>query len=106
MDRSAIGVTAVFSVSELLAGAGSDVDEEMVALLTSGPLPGAVPVMVMLGAAPTARLARVQVRTPETGAGQVHPVPEPVAFVRLPGSVSATETFDAASGPALAIVSV
>src|SRR4030095_12248985 len=74
----------------------------MVAELTSGPLPGAVPVIVMFGPAPTARLARVQASTPATGAPQVHPVPEPLTLVWFPGRLSATETLDAGGRPGAA----
>src|SRR5262245_63003998 len=72
--------TVVPSVSELLAGTGSVVADVTVAvLLIPPPAAGAVTLIVMAGAAPAARVARVQVTTPETWL-QVQPVP--VALVK------------------------
>src|SRR5215813_13682937 len=97
--------TVVPSVSELLAVLGSAVADETEAVLLRGPLVGAVAVIVMRGAVVTARLGRVQVRTSETGAPQIHPLPEATTFVRPAGRVSVTVIEEALFGPLLATAS-
>src|SRR5262245_62186093 len=110
MARSApeepVVATDVTSVSVLLAGLGSAVAALTTAVLLSRPEAGAVAVIVMTGAVATARLVRVQVRTPATGTPQVHPPPDAVTLVRPAGRVSATLTETAVAGPALATVRV
>ena len=65
IDRSAEAVTVVVSLAVLLPLLASLVAELTVAVLVIvPPSDGAVTTMVMAGAAPTARLARVQVTTP------------------------------------------
>src|SRR5436305_377459 len=54
-------VTSVVAVALLLAGLGSEEAEETVAVLDRGPVAGAVTVIVIEGAGPTAREARLQV---------------------------------------------
>ena len=67
--------TVVVSLSVLLAGTGSVSAALTEAVLVMGPgVAGAVTTMVMSGAAPTARLGRVQVTVPVTWP-QVQPVP-------------------------------
>ncbi len=100
-------VTVVGSVSELFAAFGSVVaDETEAVLLRVVAAPGAVAVRVMFGAAPTARLARVQLIAPPEGGLQVQPVPEAAAFVTPAGSVSVTVRLLAVSGPAFETASV
>ena len=67
IERSDEAVTVVLSLSLLLPGTGSLTLEATVALLVIvPPALGAVTIIVMTGAAPTPRLARVQVTTPLT----------------------------------------
>ena len=110
IDRSAWSaawVTVVPSVSELFAAFGSAVaDETEAVLLRVVAAPGAVAVRVMSGAAPAARLARVQLIAPPEGGLQVQPVPEAVAFVTPAGSVSVTVREVAVLGPAFETASV
>jgi hypothetical protein len=69
-------------------------------------LDGALTVTVMPAAsAPAARLARVQVTTPEAWL-HVHPLPEALTNDAAPGSVSVTVRLDALLGPAFATTSV
>src|SRR5712692_3434677 len=106
MERFATGVTVVVTVELLLAALGSGVAELTVAVLVMvPPAAGAFTVMVMLGAAPTASEAAVQVTVPDDWL-QVHPVPLALTKVTPAGSVSATETDVAGSGPALLTASV
>lgn len=69
------------------------------------PTLGAVTVMVMDGAGPMARLARVQVTTP---AAWLHVQPVPVAETKVTpaGSVSVTVRLLAVLGPALLTLTV
>ena len=100
-DRSATTVTVVALLALLLAEFGSVVVELtetlFVIVLT---VAGAVTVMVMAGAAPTAKLARVHVTTPPTWP-HVQPVPLALTKVTPAGSVSATLSEVAVLGPAL-----
>ena len=101
IDKSATGVTVVFSVSVLLAGFGSETGELTLAVSIIVPLVvGAVTVMVIAGAAPKAKLARVQVTTPAAWL-QLQPEPEALMNVTPAGKVSVTVTEVAVLGPAL-----
>lgn len=101
MDRLTAGVTVVPAVELLLDEFGSPTLEETVAvLLIVPPADGAVTVMVIFGAAPTARLDRVQVITPEPFT-QFHPVPLALTKPTPAGRVSRTDTLEAVLGPLL-----
>jgi hypothetical protein len=102
IDRSADALTVVLSLSLLLPGTGSFTLEDTLAVLVIVPPSlGAVAVMVISGAGPTAKLARVQV-IPR----QLHPVPLAVAPVTPAGSVSVTLTLVAVLGPLFVTVRV
>src|SRR5262245_46006884 len=106
MERSASGVTVVDEVPVLLPGTGSPVAELTVAeLFRVAPSDGAVTLIVMSGAAPGTRLARVQVTVPEAWL-QFQPVPVALTKPTPTGSVSATLTELAVLGPPLATCSV
>src|SRR5262245_14137055 len=95
-------MTVVSAVAVLFPGVGSTADELTVAVFEMRPPEeGAVTVIVIVGAAPTARLARVQVTVPEEWP-QLHP--DPLALLKLTpaGRTSVTRSADAVAGPALA----
>src|SRR5882672_6914868 len=93
------------AVAVLLAWLLSLVAELTVAVFVMVPASDAVTVMVMAGAAPGARLARVQVTTPPAWL-QVQPLPVALTKVTPAGSVSLTLTEVAVLGPALLTLSV
>ena len=102
MDRSAWVLTAVSSVSELFPGTGSVVLLETVAVFEIELVLYAaltVTVTVMLGAAPTASVARVQVTVvaPE----QLQPAPVALTRVVPEGNGSLRERLEALDGPLL-----
>ena len=107
MDRSADPVTVVLAVAVSLAGLGSGVADETVALLVSVPAwPGAVTTMVITGAVdPAVSVGRVQVT--ETLPALLHVQPAPMAETNVTpaGSVSATDRLAASDGPVLVTVS-
>src|SRR4029453_853176 len=90
IDRSATAVTSVVSPSLLFAAAGSfvAVGTEAV-LLTVPPSAGAVPALVLGGAAQPRRRAAVRVPAPPVSP-QVQPEPEADTKVSPAGSVSVT----------------
>src|SRR5882672_5170401 len=98
-------LTVVVAVAVLLAWLLSLVAELTVAVFVMVPASDAVTVMVMAGAAPGARLARVQVTTPPAWL-QVQPLPVALTKVTPAGSVSLTLTEVAVLGPALLTLSV
>lgn len=105
MDRFTAGVTVVPAVELLLDVFGSPTLEETFAvLLIVPPADGAVTVIVISGAGPTARLDLVQV-TPEPFT-HVHPVPEALTYETPAGSVSVTIRLEAELGPLLLTASV
>src|SRR5438445_371420 len=114
IDRSAIGMTVVDSAAVLFAPFGSISTADTVAvLLIVPPSDGAVTVSVMSGAAPTVRLALVQVTAPawaapeqSTPVSQLQPAPDACGPVTPAGRVSRTHTEVAGSGPALLTESV
>ena len=112
ISRSAVGMElTVVDVDALLFPLfGSVVLVETVALFVIEPVvPGAVAVIVSIGADTIARLAlRVHVTTPALGVFgvQVQSVPLKPVYVTPEGSVSATETFSARLGPRFVTVSV
>src|SRR5256885_8709972 len=79
--------------------------DTLAVLLIVPPSLGAVTTIVIAGAAPTARLGRVQVTMPPPYL-QVHPVPLALTKVTASGSVSLTLTEVAVLGPALLTLSV
>src|SRR5262245_28397088 len=106
MERSAWDVTVVWMVALVLLPAfGSPVWALTEAELASvTPSAGAVTKIVMSGAAPTARLARVHVTV--VVPLQVQPLPVTLTSVTPAGRASVTVTAEAVSGPALLILSV
>ena len=104
------GFTVVFSVTfvSLLPVLGSVVadETETVLVITPAVLVLVVTMIVIVGAVPTARLARVQVTTPLEWL-QLQPVPDALSKVTPVGSVSVTVMVLASSlGPALLTVIV
>src|SRR5262245_59367488 len=106
MERSARGTTVVCTEAAVwLAVFGSAVPALTEAVLTRmAPSAGAMTVMTMFGAAPTARLARVHVTV--VGPLQLQPVPLALTNVTPAGSASVTLTVAAVLGPALLTPSV
>src|SRR5574341_793381 len=100
MDRFAVGLTVVAAEAVLLPGLRSIASEPTVTELASGVVPGAVTVRMIGGAAPTARLLRVQITSPPE-ALQLQPEPDAPRYVTPAGSVSVTATLFARLGPAL-----
>src|SRR5438128_2459428 len=99
-------LTVVVAVAVLLPWLLSAVEELTVAVLVIvPPSDGAVTTMVMAGAAPGAKLARVQVTTPPAWL-QVQPLPDALTKVTPAGSVSLTLTEVAVLGPPLFTLSV
>jgi hypothetical protein len=95
-------MTVVSAVASLLPWAGSTAaDVTDAVFVIKPPVEGAVTVIVIVGAGPTARLARVQVTVPPAAA-QVHPAPEALANEVVGGRTSVTTTLGAVAGPALA----
>jgi hypothetical protein len=99
--RSVDSVAVVLAVEELLAGVGSDVADETVAVFEMVPANDEldVYVLVIVTVAPEARVPR------EQGNGVVQP-PLFETNVVLPGVGSATETLVAVLGPLLVTVIV
>ena len=99
IDRSADAVTVVSSLS-VFGVVGSAVVAVTDALLDiKPPSAGAVTVIVIVGAAPTASEALVHVTTPADSL-QVHPVPDAETYAVPAGSVSVTISDVAVLGPA------
>ena len=106
-DTTAVGAAfmVVLALEELLASDGSLVGEETEAVLVCDPgVERALRITAIVGAAPTARVGRVQV----TVVVPVHVQPEPVAETRVApaGIVSVTVTEAASEGPALEALKV
>lgn len=100
-----IGLTVVVAVDELFADEGSLTADETDAVLTAEPAAdGALIVIVIAGAAPTAREGRVQVTV--VVPPQLHPVPEAETSAAPVGRTSETDTDVAVEGPALETLSV
>src|SRR3990172_6994247 len=100
MDRFAVGLTVVAAEAVLLTGLRSIASEPTVAELASGVVPGAGGGRGSGGAAPTARLLRVQITSPPE-ALQLQPESDAPRYVAPAGSVSVTATLFARLGPAL-----
>ena len=77
----------------------------MAVLVIVPPSLGAVTTMLMAGAAPGAKLARVQLTTPPASL-QLQPLPVALTKVTPAGSVSLTLTEVAVLGPALLTLNV
>src|SRR5262245_61475784 len=106
METSATGVTVVVSESELLLETGSlEVAATVAVFVIVPPAAGAVTVIVMGGAGPTASEARVQTTFPEDRL-QVQPVPVAETKGAVFGRSSVTVRPAAASGPLFVTVSV
>src|ERR1700676_5695960 len=103
MATSACGVTAVTTVDVLLAGTGSAVEVDTVAVLVTDPDAGAVPDTVAVNVAPLAKVPAVQVNTPPAMAQPTVGVDGPA---RLTGNVSLRVTAAALDGPRLVTVNV
>ena len=105
--RSALAVTVVVTVEELLPGTGSAVVDATDAVFDSEPAWfGAVTVTVITGAdAPVVRAARVQVTDTLPVFAHAQPVPVADTNVTPAGRVSVTDRFTASDGPAFATVS-
>ena len=108
MDRSASGVTVVDAVEVLFAGVWSGVVAVTVAVSVSvAAWAGAVTTTVIAGAvAPLASAGRVHVTDTFPTLVHVQPVPVADTNVTPAGSVSVTDSPDAAAGPAFATVNV
>src|SRR3989475_12180589 len=107
MDRSASGVTVLIVIALLLSGLWSGVADVTVALLVSVPaMAGANAVIVIAGAAPTARASRTQATVPGDAWLHAQPVPEALKNVTPTGSASVTRSELAVPGPALLTRSV
>ena len=104
MLRSALKTVSTF-VDELLAGVRSVVDEETVAVFETVPDAGAVTLIVIGFAGPTASVGIVHVTVP-AAKPQVQPVPDALVKPTPAGSTSLTETFDATPGPLFVTESV
>ncbi len=101
-----MAVTSVVSESLLSPDDGSVSFALTVTVLVTVPaLAGAVTLIVIAGAAPTARLARVQVTTPPDSLHD-QPLPEALTKTTPAGRVSLTLTDVAAEGPALLTLNV
>lgn len=98
-------VAVTTAVLELFPGVGSLVADETVAVFEKVPVGGAVMLMVIGLAGPTARVGIVHVTVPATW---LHVQPVPVAETKEgpTGSTSDTLTVDAEPGPALLTFSV
>src|SRR5262245_40779810 len=100
MERSETGMTVVSAMAELFPCEGSAAPEVTDAVFEIRPPDeGAVTVIVIVGAVPRARLARVHVTVLEDWL-QVHPAPVALTYVVPAGSGSVTTTEGAVAGPA------
>lgn len=110
IERSAVGVIDVEAVLLLLAGFGSDVEAEIVAVLDTVPPAAAVSctTSVKFAVAPLTNEPMVQVTVPAAPAAGVVQLNEGPLFcvidanVVLGGSTSVSETVAASVGPLLA----
>jgi hypothetical protein len=100
IDRFASGVTVVAALAAFGVVGSNSVAVTEALLVIEPPAEGAVTVIVIAGAAPTASVVLVHVTVPETLL-QVQPVPEADTNATPAGSVSTTETEFAVLGPAL-----
>ena len=96
-DAVIVVVSKSLSLAALLSVSVPLTDAE---LSISPTLPGAVTLIVIVGAAPTLKLARVQVTTPDDSP-QLQPVPDALTKPTPAGRLSLTLTFVAVDGPAL-----
>ena len=100
IERSFTAVTVVVAVEVLGVVGSASVAVTVAVLEIDPPFDGAVTLMVIAGAAATARDGRVQVTVPEALL-QVQPVPVADPNVTPAGRTSTTLKFEAALGPAL-----